>query len=147
MADLKGGTIGILLAVFGIILTIYGWFWIPNIADMLPIGLLKGFFWFGLVCTWLLAFVVTPYMYIIGGNGSLVGVIKGCLTFFAGTFGAVVSYYVIPAIIDVGEEIFSANTDLKPIGWMMMMVLWTIIMIILPAYFITKDMEMKRSEN
>lgn len=138
MADLKGGVLGILLAVFGIVLTIVGWFWIPAIADILSLTLLKSIFYLGLLTIWILAVVVIPANLIMGGNGSILDVIKGVGFFFAGTFVSAISYWIIPPIVEVMSGIFSSDL-LNGISWFILIMFWVLTMIVIPAYLITKS--------
>lgn len=138
MADLKGGFIGVLLAVFGLVLTVFGWFWIPAIAGFMEITLLKGMFYIGFFLTWVLSFIVTPTIYIMGGNGDIRGVVKGILTFFVGTFCSIIAYWVVLPLNEVMYAIFT-NDAINSIAWFIVILFWGITMIVLPAYFITKS--------
>ena len=48
---IQKATLGILIALFGILLTVVGWFWIPNIESVIELDLLKVIFWVGLIGT------------------------------------------------------------------------------------------------
>lgn len=135
MANLKYGITGILLAVFGILLTIAGWFWIPAFDSFFEIDLMRGIFWIGLLTTWISAFVITPYTLIVGGKGDIAGVAKGCLAFLIGTITSIISYWVVFPVVDALETIFT-STYMSSIAWIMMMIIWILGMIVVPLYLI-----------
>ena len=58
MANLKLGVQGILFFVVGILITIFGWYLAPALADLLPITSLKTIYWIGIVIYWGLAVVL-----------------------------------------------------------------------------------------
>lgn len=138
MADFKGGVVGVLLAIFGIVLTIVGWFWIPAIADALSIGLLKAIFYIGLLVCWILSFVVIPANLIMGGNGNVIDVAKGLGFFLAGTLCSAIAYWIIPPIVEVMNGIFSSDM-LTGISWFILIMFWVLVMIVIPAYLITRS--------
>ena len=61
---------GALFFIFGMGVTLAGYFWIPILADMIDTPLLQGLFWVGFILYWTTAIVVTPAYQIIHKNRS-----------------------------------------------------------------------------
>lgn len=135
MATYKGSSIAVLGMIIGIALTVTGWFMISGVASVMPIALLTALFWIGFVLNWSLAVLVSPVMMITKGVGSWKNSIKGMMYFFGATIGAVLSYYIIPHII----EMLPLSDGIGSISWFLLILFWVAIMIIWPSYIITKE--------
>lgn len=60
-------------------------------------------------------------------------IIKGVIWFFFGLAYSVLSYYVVPALVD-----FLPTTTLQAIFWVGLILTWILAIIIAPAVIITK---------
>jgi hypothetical protein len=58
---------GVLFFVFGVLLTVFGWFMMVGLGSVVE-GMLAGIFWVGLVLVWVLTVVVTPIMQIMDSS-------------------------------------------------------------------------------
>ena len=62
MADVKYGAKGILGAILGILLTVFGFYIITAFSNLMPIDTMKVFFWIGAITVWVLNIIVTPML-------------------------------------------------------------------------------------
>lgn len=53
---------GVVYFIFGILLTIFGWFMIAGLNNMIDETLLKVIFWIGFTLIWVLAVIIAPMM-------------------------------------------------------------------------------------
>jgi hypothetical protein len=137
MQDMKNSVAGILGALIGMILTVFGWYLIPALSEMLPITSLKAIFWTGLLSYWILSVIITPMLMIMGGKGSFKGVIKGFGFFLIGYIVSLISYYVAPPIIEALDSIWSSSV-FTSLGWLAIYLIWILSMLVIPSYLVIK---------
>lgn len=71
-------------------------------------------------------------------------VMKGVFIFFIATLVSVIVYLIGSTLLDVLSDPTDANaltTDQQAIGWLAMIIIWIIIMLILPAYYIIEGIK------
>jgi len=135
----KDAFMGVLTAIMGIALTVVGWFWIDGINTLIELPLLKGIFWVGTIGIWVTSVVIAPYMMISGSNITIWNVGKGIFLWLAGTFGSMISYYVVPPILSVidsmtGVDAGTQSSMISGIAWFILILFWITVIIILPLY-------------
>lgn len=66
--------------------------------------------------------------------------------FFAGLILSIITYYIVPPIMDAGDQIFALGTTEKAIIWVGIIAIDFMVMIFLPLYWgITALIEQKDS--
>ena len=147
MANLMIKGEALLVFIFGIMITVAMWYWVPIISNILPHVILTALFWIGLVSCWGLTVIATPISMIINGKGSAKKGILGLLAFFVATFISYLSYFVVPPLIDIfmsADNAMSANNG--SIFWIGLGVFWFIGMVLIPMYIIGSGLTRKIEE-
>lgn len=143
MVDIKYGTKGVLGAIIGILITVFGWYLFSVLADIMPINTLKVMYWIGVLLYWVSAIIVLPLMMILSGKGDFKGATYGLIAFVAGYMLSLLLYYIIPPILEAFESI-RPNSDFVAIGWFAVYTCWVLGLIIAPSALTLKDTLLKK---
>lgn len=146
MVSIKYGTKGILGAIIGILITVFGWYLFPALADLMPITELKVIYWIGVLLYWICCIVILPLMMILSGEGDFKGAMLGLITFVSGYVLSLALYYIIPPILNALNSI-SPNNTFVGIGWFAVYTCWILGMVILPSGVTLKDTVLKGELN
>lgn len=138
MVDIKYGTKGVLGAIIGILITIFGWYLFGALADIMPITELKAIYWIGVLLYWVSAIIVLPLMMILSNKGDFKGAVYGLIAFITGFILSLIMYYVIPPILEAFESI-TPNSTFVGIGWFAVYTVWILSLIIVPSGITLKD--------
>lgn len=130
--------VGIVGMIFALLITVFGWFMIPALSDILPIASLKAIFWIGIIIYWVLACIVTPILMITGAKGTWKGAILGLFSFIGGYVLSLVIYYTIGYILEAMES-WAPNSTFLSIGWIVVYLIWVLGLIVVPAFLTIKD--------
>ena len=146
MVDIKHKTKGILGTIIGIMLTVFGYYLFPAMADLMPITALKVIYWVGILMYWISCVVILPLIMILGEEGDFKGVVKGLIVFLSGMILSLGLYYTIPPILEALNGI-SPNNVFTGIGWFAVYTCWVLGMIVLPTGVTLKDTVLKGKLN
>lgn len=137
MVDLKYSSKGVLGALIGILITVFGWYLFSALSSLMPITTLKVMFWIGVFLYWISAVFVIPLMMILGNEGDFKGAIKGIIVFVIGYIISLVLYYTIPPIVETMDSIWP-NSTFTSIAWFAIYSLWVLCLIIMPTIITLK---------
>lgn len=136
MPNRLGGNVKAIVGfLFGLALTIFGWYMVDGIAGISPTAMITALFWIGLFVVWGVGVFLTPFMMITKGVGEWKNSVKGILYFFGGYVSSVFSYYFIPVIIDA----LPLTDSVDKIGYFGLTMFWVIAILIIPIYHSTKS--------
>ena len=143
MVDVKYSVKAVVGMIIGLLITVFGWFIIPAMSDIIEITQLKAIFWIGLIIYWTLAVVITPVLMIMGGQGEWKGAILGFIFFIGGYILSILLYYIIPPVLESMESWQSISTFVA-IGWFTIYTIWTLALIVIPAYLTIKESVLRK---
>lgn len=138
MADLKLSVKAVLGLIFGLMITVLGWYLFPALADILPIASLKAIYWIGIILFWASAVIVTPLIMIMGGKGDYKGTMWGLIAFVSGYILSLVLYYTIGYLLEAMQSVYP-NSTFAGIGWFAIYTIWILGLIIVPTGLALKD--------
>ena len=138
MVDFKKGIIAIIGFVFGIMITVFGWYLVGALSDIIPVTSLKTIFWIGAILFWISAVVISPLLMILGGKPNFKGCIFGLVAFISGYVLSLIIYYTVGYLLEAMESIESSATFLT-IGWFAVYTIWILGLIIAPLFLVVKD--------
>lgn len=138
MADLALKTKALIGMIIGLLITVFGWFMISALSDIIENSSLKAIFWIGIILYWASAVLLLPLMMILGGRGNFKGAVSGLVAFMGGYVMSLILYYTIGYVIEAMDAIW-ANSTFVAIGWFAVYTLWILGLIIVPVGLTLKD--------
>jgi len=136
----QGTILGMFVFLFGLVMTYYTWNMIVGFYELIDSTLLKVIWTFGFLCMWILNIIVIPYLLIIGSGVKYGNAAKGVIIFLVASFCTLLSYYIIPPIIEALDDIteFGDLTIVGELIWFGLILFWVLSLIVYPIFIILK---------